>query len=141
MNKCLNRNTYKGLIKILSYPVFLLGCYEAIRGKPGNMSKGISSTTLYGLKGTLFTKVAEDLKSGKFNFKPLRRVLIPKSGKTEKRPLGVGSPRDKVIQKALQVVIEAIWEKEFLPSSFGFRANKSIHQLLHQLHLKGSTFQ
>jgi retron-type reverse transcriptase len=105
------------------------------------MSKGITSTTLDGLKGTWFTKVAEDLKSGKFNFKPARRVLIPKPGKTDKRPIGIGSPRDKIIQKALQVVLEVIWEKEFLPSSFGFRPIKSIHQLLRQLHLKGSTFQ
>lgn len=67
--------------------------------------------------------------------------MIPKPGKTEKRPLGVESPRDKIIQKALKVVLAAIWEKEFLESSYGFRPGKSLHQALYKLHRNGSKYQ
>jgi group II intron reverse transcriptase/maturase len=67
--------------------------------------------------------------------------MIPKPGKSEKRPLGVGSPRDKIIQKALSVILEAIWEKEFLDSSYGFRPGKSLHQALYKLHRNGSQYQ
>lgn len=66
--------------------------------------------------------------------------MIPQPGKTEKRPLSVAPPRDKIIQKALQTVLEAIWEPEFSESSYGFRPGKSIHQLLYQLHRHGSRF-
>lgn len=142
INKYMNKDLkYNGLINIIADPIFLWACYDAIKSKPGNMSQGITHETLDGIKGKWFQKTSQDLKSGKFEFKPARRVLIPKPGKSENRPLGIGSPRDKIIQKAISAILESIWEKSFLDVSYGFRPGKSLHQALYKLYRNGSNYQ
>ena len=76
------------------------------------------------------------MKKGLYKFKPNRRVEITKpDGKT--RPLGIGYPRDKIVQKALHAVLEAIFEPLFLPSSHGFRPKRSVHSALLKIYLNG----
>jgi retron-type reverse transcriptase len=72
------------------------------------MSKGITNETLEGINLKGFDNISRDIKSGKFNFSPTRRVMKPKPGKNELRPLSVGNPREKIVQKALNVLMEAI---------------------------------
>lgn len=72
------------------------------------MSKGTDRTTLDGINLKWFEKTAINLRNGKFKFSPVRRVMIPKPGKKELRPLGVGNPREKIVQKALALVLESI---------------------------------
>lgn len=133
--------TYNGLINILSEPSFLQACYLEIKSKPGNMSKGSDNIILDGINDKWFVKTAGEIRSGKFDWSPARIVMIPKPGKKELRPLSVASPRDKIVQKALAVVLEAIWEDSFSESSFGFRPNKSLHQALYQIYRNGSNYQ
>lgn len=52
-------------------------------------------------------------------------------------PLGISSPRDKIVQKALHAVLEAIFEPKFLNSSHGFRPRKSVHSALLRVYLTG----
>ena len=75
--------------------------------------------------------------TGEFSFTPARRVMIPKPGKIEKRPLSVGSPREKIVQKGLQMILETIYEPDFLNCSHGFRPDRSTHSALRILYLKG----
>jgi group II intron reverse transcriptase/maturase len=133
-------NKYNGIIRILADPGFLQFCYMLIKGKPGNMSAGITRETLDGISYEWFCKVSEELKTGKFKFTPARRVIIPKPGKKEGRPLGVGSPKEKIVQKGLQVILEAIYESKFLDCSHGFRPNRSTHSALRPLYLKAHQF-
>lgn len=84
--------------------------------------------------------MATSLRSGNFSFSPTRRVLIPKPGKKELRPLSVGSPREKIVQKAITIVLEEIWEKKFSPNSYGFRPKKNLHQALYQIYRNGSAY-
>jgi group II intron reverse transcriptase/maturase len=132
---------YNGIINIISNPVFLQECYNVIKSKPGNMSKGINPETLDGINHTWYEKTVKDLKAGKFNFQPSRRVKIPKAGKKELRPLSVGNPRDKIIQKAITVVLEAIWVDKFSDDSYGIRPKRSLQQALYQLYRNGSNYQ
>lgn len=100
---------YNGLIRILTNPLFLQACYLEIKSKPGNMTpSGTNKDTLDGIKLKWFENTASDLLSGRFNFAPARRVMIPKPGKKELRPLSIANPRDKIVQKALAVLLEAI---------------------------------
>ena len=101
-------NKYYGLVNILADPEFLKYCYLEIRSKPGNMTTGSLNTTLDGISEKWFTQTAEAIKSGKYRFAPGRKVLIPKPGKTERRTLGVGGPREKIVQKALTMILQVI---------------------------------
>ena len=66
--------------------------------------------------------------------------MIPKPDRKGERPLGVGAPREKIVQKGLQVILEAIYEPTFLDCSHGFRPERSTHSALKPLHLKAHQY-
>jgi RNA-directed DNA polymerase len=65
-----------------------------------------------------------DLKSGTYHPSPVKRVWIPKPGKKEKRGLGIPTIRDRVVQELLRMLMEPIWESDFLDCSHGFRPGR-----------------
>jgi len=74
-------------------------------------------------------ELARALQEGSNQPAPVRRVHIPK-GKGQTRPLGIATVKDRVVQAALKLVVEPIFEKEFLPVSFGFRPGRSCKDAL-----------
>lgn len=119
----------KDLYRLLCRKDFLSACYQSIKSKAGNMTPGTDGYTLDGYSDEVVDKVIVALKDQSWQFKPVRRKYIPKAnGKF--RPLGIPSPRDKVIQKGLEMILSAIYEPTFADSSHGFRIGRSCHSAL-----------
>lgn len=77
--------------------------------------------------------VSEQIKRGAYQPQPVKRVWIPKPGSAEKRPLGIPTVRDRVVQTALRMVMEPIFEREFAPQSYGFRPGRSCQDALRRV--------
>jgi RNA-directed DNA polymerase len=87
-------------------------------------------------------KLGKSLREGSYRPQAIQRVWIPKPGSKEKRPLGIPTVRDRVVQRALLHVLEPIFEKEFEQQSYGFRPNRGCKDALRrvdQLLRKGKT--
>jgi RNA-directed DNA polymerase len=98
---------------------------------------GIDKITLAGVEEfgvtRLLDELASELKEKRYRPLPARRVLIPKPGTAEKRPLSIPSVRDRIVQAAVKIVLEPVFEAGFLPCSFGFRPRLSAHDALQVL--------
>jgi len=86
----------------------------------------------YGI-GKFLDDIRKELKGRRYRPKPVERVWIDKPGKPEKRPLGIPVIRDRVAQMACKLVIEPIFETNFLPSSYGFRPKRSAKMAILQI--------
>src|SRR6201981_514639 len=113
----------------------LLSAWVAVRSNNG--APGIDKITLaaveeYGVT-RLLGELASELKEGRYRPLPARRVYIPKPGTTEQRPLSIPPVRDRIVQAAVKIVLEPVFEADFLPCSFGFRPKRSQHDALQVL--------
>jgi RNA-directed DNA polymerase len=105
---------------------------RANRGAAGIDRQTIADVEEYGI-AKLLDELAADLKDGSYRPWPARRVFIPKPGSSERRPLSIPRVRDRIVQAAAKIVIEPIFEADFLPCSFGFRPRRSQHDALQVL--------
>ncbi|MDQ3356519.1 MAG: group II intron reverse transcriptase/maturase [Actinomycetota bacterium] len=108
------------------------GLVRRNRGAAGIDRTTIDDVEQHGVD-RLLDELAADLKDGSYRSLPARRVFIAKSASRERRPLSIPAVRDRVVQAALKIVIEPIFEADFLPCSFGFRPRRSAHDALQVL--------
>jgi len=78
-------------------------------------------------------RLSQALKDGKYRPQAVRRVWIPKPGSREKRPLGIPTVQDRVVQAALLHVLEPIFERDFAVQSYGFRPNRGCKDALRRV--------
>src|SRR5262249_48636996 len=77
--------------------------------------------------------LCERAKSGTYRAPPVKRVHIPKGDGTQTRPIGIPTFEDKVLQRAVAMVLEAVYEQSFMDCSHGFRPGRSAHDALNSL--------
>jgi group II intron reverse transcriptase/maturase len=98
------------------------------RGAPGADGVTIDAVEASGVAAFL-EQLAAQLRAGTYRPRPLRRVLIPKPGQPGRtRPLGIPCVRDRVVMTAAKLVLEPVFEADFLPQSYGFRPRRSARQ-------------
>nr|ATI20527.1 hypothetical protein [Juglanconis juglandina] len=118
--------------KLISQRDTLQAAYWILKSKPGMMVKGSDDETLDGIDMDWFKSTEDLLNKEVYQPKPTRRVYIPKAnGKT--RPLGIASPRDRIIQQAIKMVLEAKLDPIYSDKSHGFRPNKGCHTALREI--------
>ena len=106
--------------------------YQRIYAKPGNMTPGTDGKTIDQMSTQRIDRVIASLRNETYQPHPARRVYIPKKN-GKKRPLGIPSFEDKLVQEVVRMMLEAIYEGQFESSSHGFRPSRSCHTALAQL--------
>jgi RNA-directed DNA polymerase len=110
---------------------------EAYRRTRKDGAAGVDGVTAEQYEADLeanLTSLLERFKSGRYRAPAVRRVHIPKPGAGKKtRPIGIPTLEDKVLQRAVLMVLEPVYEQDFLDCSYGFRSGRSAHQALDAL--------
>src|ERR1700681_1709919 len=117
----------------LNHHLELIWLLEAYHRTRKDAAPGVDGCTAEdygrGLLANLKT-LLDRAKSGTYRAPPVRRVHIPKGTGAETRPIGIPTFEDKVLQRAVAMVLEAVYEQDFLDCSYGFRPGRSAHQAL-----------
>ena len=111
-----------------------LRAYAKLYPNKGAMTKGMTDETVDGMSTRKIKQLMDDLRQRKFRWTPVRRIYIPK--KKGKRPLGIPTWKDKLLQEVIRSMLEEYYEPQFSRASHGFRPERGCHTALQ--HLQGS---
>jgi len=125
------------LFNLVYDPDFLAEAWMRVKANAGSRTPGIDKATVASIEnrigaGAFLEQIRGSLKSGEFRPVPVRQVMIPKkSGKL--RALGIPTVADRVVQAALKLVLEPIFEADFAPLSYGFRPGRRAHDAIAEI--------
>ncbi|WP_377828287.1 reverse transcriptase domain-containing protein [Bradyrhizobium lupini] len=118
-----------GLHRLMRSPHLFERAYEKVSRNKGALTPGVDGKTFDGMSLAKIADIARRVADGTYRFRPVRRVSIPKdNGKT--RPLGIPTVEDRLVQEAVRILLEAIYEPVFFDESHGFRPGRSCHTAL-----------
>src|SRR6266480_3662006 len=121
-----------GLFRLMEDPILWYEAYANIYSNDGAITKGVDNTTLDGFSEKRVKSIIQRLTDGTYRFKPVRRTYILKAN-GKKRPLGISSGDDKLVQEVVRSILERIYEPVFDDHSHGFRSGRSPHTALEQI--------
>jgi group II intron reverse transcriptase/maturase len=134
-NSSANRDEiFTRLYRYMLRPDIYFAAYGKLYANKGAATKGVNEDTADGFSESKIADIIETLSNESYKPMPVRRTYIPKkSGPAKKRPLGLPAFTDKLVQEALRMILEAVYEPIFLNSSHGFRPKRSCHTALASL--------
>jgi RNA-directed DNA polymerase len=130
------------LYNLIYDPAFLVHAWERVASNAGARTPGVDKATVAWIASRIGVEaflgyIRDSLKSGEFQPVEVRQVVIPKSsGKLRK--LGIPVVADRVVQTSLKLVLEPIFEADFLPCSYGFRPYRRAHDAIAEIHYLAS---
>ena len=131
---------FDDLHNLVCDPATLMVAWHRVRANRGSRSAGVDGQTARYIEQVLGVEkfldgLREELRSGSFRPLPVKERLIPKRGGTKKfRRLGVPALRDRVVQAALKLVLEPIFEADFQPCSYGYRPGRRTQDAIAEIH-------
>ena len=137
-NSIANRDeTFTRMFRYLLRPDIWFEAYRHLYANDGAATKGVDNDTADGFSEAKIKTIITSLENGSYQPKPVRRTYIEKKNDpSKKRPLGIPTFTDKLVQEVLRMMIEAVYEPVFLNCSHGFRPNRSCHTALKSLRLE-----
>jgi RNA-directed DNA polymerase len=129
---------FDDLYNLVCDPAFVLVAWDRVRGNKGARSAGVDGKTAYAIEvelgsGVFCDRLREQLKTRSFVPVPVRERMIPKAD-GRKRRLGIATVADRVVQASLKLVLEPIFEADFLPCSYGFRPRRRAQDAIAEVH-------
>lgn len=134
LEKGVKGGVWFSLIDKVYRPRTLQQAWQRVRAKKGG--PGVDHQSIEAFERDLernLAKLHEELRQGSYRPRPILRVYIEKDGSKEKRPLGIPTVRDRVVQSALRMVIEPIFERNFARHSYGFRPRRGCKDALRRV--------
>ena len=137
---------FDDLYNLVCDPAFLLVGWVRVRRNKGARTAGVDGETAYYIETVrgveeFLAELRTDLKARTFQPLPARQRAIPKAG-GKVRYLGIATIRDRVVQASLKLVLEPIFEVDFLPCSYGFRPNRRAHDAVAEVrHLTSRSYE
>jgi group II intron reverse transcriptase/maturase len=125
------------LYRLLCQRSWLEAALDAIRTNRGFNTPGVDGVKGADLTPEHLDRLVEKLRTGVYQPAPVRRVFIPKRN-GRRRPLGLPSAEDKVVQSAIKLILDALYEPLFRTCSHGFRSRRSCHTALQSILLRGT---
>ena len=112
----------------------LEAAWRRVERNSGSAGVDRQSVEAFGARAEAYlAEVASELRAGTYRPAPVRRVWIPKPGRPERRPLGIPTVKDRIVQTALKLVLEPIWEARFAEQSYGFRPKRGCKDALRRV--------
>lgn len=124
---------FERIYRNLYNPEIYLLAYQKIATSQGSMTAGADGITLDGMSMERIEKLIARLRDHSYQPNPARRVYIAKKNSNKKRPLGIPSTDDRLLQEVVRMILEAIYEPTFSDNSHGFRPNRSCHTALKEI--------
>ena len=121
------------LYRALFNPELYLRAYGRIYRNDGALTPGTTAETVDGMSLAKIQAIIEALREERYRWSPVRRVYIEKKGSTKKRPLGLPSWSDKLVQEVIRSLLEAYYEPQFSARSHGFRPGRGCHTALQEI--------
>lgn len=126
---------HEDIFRILRKEDIWIAAYEKIKSNKGSLTPGITKETLDGMSLERLKRLQEEVVSETYQFKAVKEIEIPKPD-GRKRPLGLPTANDKIVQEVVRMILDAIYEPLFAEESFGFRQGKGTHDALHYVENK-----
>jgi len=112
----------------------ILLAYGRIAKNAGALTPGVTKETADGMSLVKIDAIIEALRSERYRWTPVRRTYIEKKHSTTKRPLGIPSWSDKLVQEVIRLVLDAYYDPQFSVHSHGFRHGRGCHTALTEVH-------
>lgn len=121
------KSNFTGILEIIASEANIITSIHKIKANKGSHTAGIDEKEIDDYLNKGFDEVIEIVRAKLYDYNPsmVRRVWIPKPGKSEKRPLGIPTIIDRIIQECVRNIIEPIAEAQFFEHSYGFRPMRS----------------